>query len=243
MSTVVEQGAPPAAGRSGEPHRRISSFYVYSPGVRMWHWVQVLLIAVLAVTGYFIGSPPPSVGGEASNSFVFGYIRATHFTAGYIIGAGLVWRAVVAVTGGKHAREIFFVPVWDKAYRAELLHVVKWYLFLSRESHKSIGHNALARATMFFMFVLGMTFMVLSGFGLYAEGTGMGSWQDTWFGWMRRVAGDSYTLHTWHHVGMWLLLLFALIHIYSAVRDEIMGRTSTISSIFSGWRTFRDDRE
>jgi Ni,Fe-hydrogenase I cytochrome b subunit len=37
--------------------------------VRIWHWVMVPAMLVLFVTGYFIGAPLPSVGGEASENF------------------------------------------------------------------------------------------------------------------------------------------------------------------------------
>ena len=44
----------------------IKSVYVYEAPVRIWHWVNALAITVLAVTGYFIGSPLPTMPGEAS---------------------------------------------------------------------------------------------------------------------------------------------------------------------------------
>ena len=59
--------------------------YVYEAPVRLWHWVNALAILVLGVTGYFIGSPLPSLPGEASHSFLMGYIRFAHFAAGYVL--------------------------------------------------------------------------------------------------------------------------------------------------------------
>ena len=44
----------------------VRSIYVYEAPVRIWHWTNALAITVLCVTGYFIGSPPPSLSGEAS---------------------------------------------------------------------------------------------------------------------------------------------------------------------------------
>ena len=88
------------------------------------------------------------MGGQASNSFLFGCIRAAHFTAGYIAAAGWLYRGGVAITGGKHAREILFVPVPDGAFWKELGTTIKGHLFIAKESHKTIGHNALARMTM-----------------------------------------------------------------------------------------------
>jgi len=42
--------------------------YVYEAPVRFWHWVMMVAMFVLAGTGYLIGSPPPAIGGEATDS-------------------------------------------------------------------------------------------------------------------------------------------------------------------------------
>ena len=41
--------------------RKVTSVYVYEAPLRLWHWITVLSIIVLSVTGYFIGKPLPSV--------------------------------------------------------------------------------------------------------------------------------------------------------------------------------------
>ena len=45
----------------------------------------------------------------------------------------------------------------------------------------------------------------------------------------------------WHLMGMWLLIVFAIIHVYMAIRADIIGRQSSVSTIISGWRTYKDD--
>ena len=57
--------------------------YVYEAPVRLWHWATMVAFAVLGVTGYLIGSPPPATGGEATHSFFFGWIRMIHLVAGW----------------------------------------------------------------------------------------------------------------------------------------------------------------
>jgi Ni/Fe-hydrogenase 1 B-type cytochrome subunit len=62
---------------------RQTSVYVYEAPVRTWHWINAAAILTFCVTGYFIGSPLPSMQiGEAHEQFVFGYIRFAHFAAG-----------------------------------------------------------------------------------------------------------------------------------------------------------------
>lgn len=218
------------------------SIYVYEAPVRLWHWVNALAMTVLAITGWFIANPLPSVGGEATDAFLMGYIRYIHFGAGYILAIGFLGRIYWAFVGNKHARQIFYVPVWDKDWWREVVFEAKWYAFLERDPKKYVGHNPLAHIAMFGVFVLGTIVMILTGFALYAEGAGQGSWQDIAFGWLIPVFGNTYTLHTVHHVGMWVLILFAMVHIYAAIREDIMSRQTMISTIVNGLRSYKDDK-
>lgn len=70
----------------------VVSHYVFEAPVRIWHWLTVLCMAVLMVTGYFIGKPLPSVSGEATYLFYMGYIRLIHFSAGMVFTVVLLMR-------------------------------------------------------------------------------------------------------------------------------------------------------
>jgi len=35
-------------------------------------------------------------------------------------------------------------------------------------------------------------------------------------------------------------VLFVIVHIYAAIREDIMGRQSIVSTMISGYRTFKD---
>ncbi len=218
----------------------IKSVYVFEAPVRIWHWVNALAITVLAVTGYFIGSPLPTQPGEASANYLMGYIRFAHFAAGYLLAVGILGRLYWAVVGNHHARELFWVPIFQRAYWVEMWGMVKWYAFVSARPGRYVGHNPLARFAMFFAFFLLTLFMIVTGFALYGEGSQMGSWQERMFGWVIPLFGQSQDVHTWHHVGMWGLICFVIIHVYAAIREDIMGRSSVVSTMISGHRTFKD---
>lgn len=221
----------------------MEAVYIYEAPIRIWHWINALAITVLAVTGYFIGSPLPSVPGEASANFLMGYIRFVHFSAGYVLAVFFVLRIYWAFVGNSHARQIFLPPVHRAEFWNGVLHEVKWYLFLAKEPRKYAGHNPLATVTMHLMFVWGMLFMIVTGFALYGEGAGMDSWQFTMFSsWVIPLLGQSQDVHTFHHLVMWVLVCFAMVHIYAAIREDIMSRQSIVSSMISGWRQFKDDR-
>ncbi|MEQ3659277.1 MAG: Ni/Fe-hydrogenase, b-type cytochrome subunit [Glaciecola sp.] len=217
--------------------------YVYEAPLRIWHWMNALAIIVLMVSGYFIGQPLPTLSGEASDSFLMGYIRFAHFAAAYIMVVGFLFRIYWAIVGNHHARQLFIVPIHKGSYWQGVWHEIKWYLFLTKEPKKYVGHNPLAALAMHILLLWGSVFMIVTGFALYGEGTGMGSWQFTYFSsWVIPLFGQSQDVHTWHRLVMWVLICFMMIHIYVAIREDIMSRQSLISTMVSGWRTFKDNR-
>lgn len=226
--------------QNGEQVVQSPSVYVYEAPVRLWHWINALALTVLAVTGYFIAHPLPSMPGEASDHFLMGYIRFAHFAAGYLFVIGFLGRVYWAMVGNHHARQLFVMPLFNPAWWREVLHELRWYLFLERHPRRYIGHNPLAQLAMFFLFVLGSVFMIVTGLALYGEGLGEGSWADRLFGWVIPLFGQSQDVHTWHHLGMWYLIVFVIIHVYVAIREDIMSRQSLISTMVSGRRMFKD---
>lgn len=213
--------------------------YVWQLPVRIWHWVMAAAMLVLCVSGYFIGSPPPSVGGEASHSFLFGYIRFAHFAAAYLFTVMFVLRLVWAFVGNRFAREIFTVPLRlvDPKFWDGFIDQAKYYLFLKSEARPWQGHNPVAMAAMFFMYVLGALFMIVTGFALYGEGLGMESWAFTMFSsWVLPLLGYSMNVHTLHHLGMWYLLVFTIAHLYMATREDICSNETVMSTMVNGWR-------
>jgi len=237
--------AIPVAAKGGDAAElahasTIKSVYVYEAPVRLWHWINALAIVVLAFTGYFIAKPFPTQPGEASANYLMGYIRFAHFAAAYVFAVGLLGRIYWAFVGNHHARELFSVPIFQRAYWREMLAMMKWYAFISPRPNRYVGHNPLARFAMFFMFMLNAVFMLFTGFALYGEGTQAGSWANRLFGWVIPLFGQSQDVHTWHHVGLWVMVCFVVLHVYAAIREDIMGRQSIVSTMVSGYRTFKD---
>ncbi len=217
----------------------LESVYVYEAPVRLWHWVTMLAIFVLAATGYLIGSPLPAVGGEAYDSFYFGWIRMIHMSAGMILVVAFLVRLYWAIMGNHSARAIFYVPFWSGEWWRGFFSQVSYYLFLKKESDLWVGHNPVAQAAMFFMFTLGTLFLIVTGMALYAEQWGWGTYWMQWFGWVFVLFGDPQMVRTLHHLAMWYLLLFAFIHMYMVFREDIMSGETIISTMVNGIRLFK----
>lgn len=228
---------------SADQPRTQTQVYVYEGPVRLWHWVNALAIITLCLTGYFIGTPLPTMPGEASEHFLMGYIRFTHFTAGYVLIVAFALRIYWAFVGNDHARQIFLPPIFSEKWWSEVRHEVEWYAFIASEPKKYVGHNPLATLAMHLLFVWGIIFMMITGLALYGEGAGMNSWQYTLFSsWVIPLFGNSQWVHTYHHLGMWVIVVFAMVHIYAAVREDVMSRQSILSTMITGWRSFKDGR-
>jgi len=245
MSTTTSKdlvditGVDPAAVAASP---RVHAVYVYEAPVRLWHWVNALAITVLAVTGYLIGQPLPSVQGEAIEHYVMGNIRFAHFAAGYVLAVGLLGRIYWAAVGNHHARELFTLPILRAAYWREVGAMMAWYAFLRPRPNQYVGHNPMARLAMFFGYLLLGLFMIATGFALYGEGAQDGSWAHALFtSWVIPLfGGNSLSVHNWHRLGMWGMVIFVMLHVYAAIREDIMGRQSIVSTMISGYRTFKD---
>lgn len=220
--------------------KNVQSVYVYEAPLRLWHWANALSILILALTGYFIGSPLPTQPGEASSSFLMGYIRFAHFGAAYVFSLGFLARIYWAFAGNEHARQLFSLPIYKPQWWREVLFELRWYLFMEKAPKKYVGHNPLAQLFMFFFVTIGSFFMIFTGFALYSQGAGIGSWPDRLFGWVIPFFGQGQDVHTWHHLGMWWILTFVIIHVYVAIREDIMSRQSIVSTMISGYRMFKD---
>lgn len=218
-----------------------AGIYVFEAPLRLWHWVNALCIVVLSVTGYLIANPLPSWGaGEASEHFLMGYLRYVHFATAYVFAVGFVGRIYWAFAGNHHAQQIFVLNVTRPEWWRNMLKQIRWYCFLDPKAPKFIGHNPFGQLSAFFGITLPSVVMIATGFALYGEGTGEGSWAHTVFGWVIPLLGGSQAVHTWHHVGMWVMIWYVIVHVYSAIREEIMSRQSFVSTMISGYRMYKD---
>lgn len=233
-------GAPERHFHGRVDHTMTRAVYVWEAPVRLWHWVTVVSMLFLAVTGYLIGTPLPSVGGEASDHWVMGYIRMVHFIAGHVFTLVFLLRVYWTLVGNEWSKQLFLPPVHKGKFWTGLLQQVKWYLFLSNEPRGYVGHNPLANLAMFFMFSLVGLFMIFTGYALYSEGLGIDSWAGKLFGWVIPLLGQSMNVHTFHRLGMWIMILFSMVHMYMAFREDILSKQGVVSSMVNGYKYIKD---
>ena len=66
--------------------------YVWEAPVRITHWLIALAIALLSVTGFYIGYPFITVSGPAGQHFVMGWMKVIHAWSAYVFIGAVVAR-------------------------------------------------------------------------------------------------------------------------------------------------------
>jgi Ni/Fe-hydrogenase 1 B-type cytochrome subunit len=219
----------------------LEPIYVYEAPVRLWHWLMMVAMMVLVPTGYLIGSPPPAIGGEPALHYFFGYIRMAHFIAAMVFAVTFAVRIYWAFVGNHSSRALFIVPVWRASWWRGLFSQTAYYLFLKNESKLWVGHNPLAQFAMFAMYALGALFIIITGLALYSEQWGWGTTPMNLMGWVFVLFGDPQTVRTLHHLAMWYLLLFTVVHVYMVFREDIMSGESVIGTMTNGIRFWKSE--
>jgi Ni/Fe-hydrogenase 1 B-type cytochrome subunit len=217
------------------------SVYLWHWPIRAMHWIAAACIVVLVVTGFYIGKPYFYTSGSATDQFMMGRFRFTHFAAAGVLVATGILRAYWLFAGNKFERWKALFPI-KKSDWMNMFRVGRAYLFIRQEeAPQYLGHNPLQQMSYTGIYVLAIV-QVLTGFYMYGLSNPGGFFFDA-FAWVGALAGGAQMVRFVHHVATWLWLIFIPVHVYLAIRSDVLHRESTISSIISGNRTVRADVE
>lgn len=210
--------------------------YVWEVPVRATHWLNVVAITLLCATGLFIGHPFSIA--HYPSQFIMGWVRFTHFTTAYIFAISLAVRVYWSFAGNKYANWRTFFPYLTEDGRHKMWGTFCYYVFLSRRLPHMVGHNTMANAAYFGVFILYLI-MIATGFALYSE-YAPGGMYSLMFGWLLKLAGNQ-NLRFIHHGVMWLLIGFVIQHIYSSWLMDIKERGGVMSGMFSGYKSVEEE--
>lgn len=212
----------------------LKEVYVWQLPVRLYHWVNVLCIVVLSITGYLIGNPPSFMnGGEASFSYWFGNVRFIHFLFSFIFFFNFIFRLYWGFVGNKYSRWDNYIP-YKKEQWKNIVDVLKVDIFqVTNKEMVEIGHNSLASTTYFITF-LAFLLQSLTGFGMYAAMSDF--WFADLFAWIIPILGGDLLTRNIHHILMWVFILFGIIHMYLVFYHDYIERRGITSSMIGGWK-------
>ncbi len=203
---------------------------VWEIPVRLFHWVTAVSILLLGLTGYYIGAPCVAVPADTAQAYLMGWVRALHFVAAFALGVALLIRLYWFFCGNQYAGWREWIPA-NRERRRFFWGQLQYYLFLKRDRPHHLGHNPVAG---FSYLVVGLLILIqgLSGFALYAEAFQDGFWR-VLFGWLLPLFGNQ-TLRLIHHLSMWIIVAFFIVHLYMGILAQIEERNGTLSSIVTG---------
>jgi Ni/Fe-hydrogenase 1 B-type cytochrome subunit len=210
--------------------------YVWEWPVRVTHWLIAGSMVVLAATGLYIGHPFVSVPGPPGGRFVMGTMKVIHFWAAAVFILAVLARIVWMFTGNHYARWDKFVPVHARRLRG-IVPTIKFYLFFLRKPPGFVGHNPVAGLAYSAVFALYFV-EIATGLALYGASAHVDSPLRVFAG-LAPWLGGLQTARWIHHVAMWLLIGFAVYHVYSGVLMSTVEANATMESIFSGWKFVR----
>lgn len=232
----------------------LTAYVVWDRPQRIFHWINVLAITVLAGIGLVILNADTLAIPDDPGMIV---LKTTHVYAGYLFAANLAWRAVWGFIGGPNARWGALVP-GGAGFGRRLREFVGG--LLAGRAPAYLGHNPLARIVMtllvFSMIVQAVTGLVIAGTDVYMPP--FGGWFRDW------AAGEShdpalvrpYAPETvdpggysamrefrspWvqiHEYNFFLLVTLSVIHIAAAVFSEVREGGGLISAMFTGRKAF-----
>jgi Ni/Fe-hydrogenase 1 B-type cytochrome subunit len=220
-------------------HTISRKLYVWQLPVRLYHWVNAIVIVALASTGYLIGSPPAlQSASEASFGYWFGAVRFIHFVAAFVFFFNFLFRIYWGFVSNRFAKWDQFIPYKPSQWK-EIFHVLCLdILQICTKPIKSMGHNALAGFTYFLTF-LAFLFQAVTGFGMYSAMSD--SWLPNLFAWIVPLMGGDFAVRQWHHAMMWFFIIFSMIHVYLVFYHDYVEGRGTISSMAGGWKFIERD--
>jgi Ni/Fe-hydrogenase 1 B-type cytochrome subunit len=213
--------------------------YVWEMPVRIYHWVNMLSIMTLCITGYIIGNPPAFIRGtEASMNYWFGTVRFIHFVCAFVFFFNFIFRLYWGFAGNEFARWYNFIPL-KRCQWKEILDVIRVdVLQLTNKKIDSIGHNSLASLVYFVTFLL-FLLQCMTGFGMYSAMSK--SILPKLFAWVVPLLGGDIHVRQVHHVLMWGFILFAIVHVYLVFYHDYIERRGVTSSMIGGWKFIEED--
>lgn len=213
-----------------------SQVYVWEVPVRVTHWLIVVSIVALTVTGLYMHGPFLAPASPVERASTMATVRFIHELFAIVFALSIGVRFYWGFVGNSFASWRQIIP-----YRRDQFHwlreMLRYYLFLRRHPVAVIGHNPLAGLA-YTLVSVGLFAQVFTGLLLFAWVVGTGP-AGLLIGWVGAFPGGIQTVRTIHYLLTFVFAAFAIHHVYSAILVDIEERTGVIASIFTGYKNIR----
>ncbi len=205
--------------------------YAWEFPVRFTHWINTICLIAFSITGYYIGYP--FIHAVSTQQYIMGWMRFIHFVAAYVFLMSMIVRIYWMFAGNRYASWRVFVPMTRRQWE-DMLNGLKFYLFISRKPPYAVGHSAVASVTYLAVFLL-FIFEIVSGFALYSQPHLHSFFLTILGGWLLGIM-NVQTIRLWHHLVMYFLLVFTVIHVYIGWYLDAAEKNGAMGSIFGGYK-------
>jgi len=195
--------------------------------LRLYHWAFALSIVTLCITGFYIHGPWTNSMIEGSASWPMAYARFIHFIAGYVFTSAVLARIFLYIFGNKQERILEQLPVTPRNIKNLFSTLLLYGYIKDGHDEDRLGHNILA-GMVYVITIVAALFQLVSGFYmLYPEVA-------IWEGYGLAIFGSQQWARYIHHLLMWWFMIFAFMHLYMVIWNDVKEPEGLVSSIFTG---------
>jgi len=211
--------------------------------MRMIHWVNVFSIIAAVITGLYIGHPyyQSFISDPAVDKYVMAWNRYIHFIGAIILD---VTSIIVFY--------LYFFSRFEKPYKklipntqniSEFKDVIINLLTLNKTKNFNSSHADSFNVVYFTIFHILLVLMLLTGLQLYVHGlnsgiSSIGAWWPLLLhvstDWTLNMFGGTMGVREVHHKIAWIIIAWAMFHIYYQVWRTIYWREGDIAIVFGG---------
>ncbi len=204
---------------------------LFSPAIRVCHWLRVLAIVVLTVTGFYIAWPF-LMAPQSTDVLVNGWIRAVHEAFGLLLVAITVVRMYLFFFSCSNVERR---SIRDALSPKSWLRQIKATFLVGEPPHR--GAYEPLQLIGYLAVTLLIIFMCITGLALFAadDHEGFAALISPMTDYVTYQMGGLANVRLWHHYVMWGLIIFVPLHIYLVVWTGLRFRQSTAEAIFSGY--------
>ncbi len=229
--------------------------------MRIIHWVNVISMVVAVITGFYIAEPyyQTLIADAAVDKYVMAWNRWGHFIVAIIFDVTSVIVAYLFFFSRfeKPILKLLPTPRNIKEFFAVLINL----LTFNRHKRFDSSHSDSFNTVYFTIFHLLLAWMLFTGLQLYVHGleSGMSSIGEWWPAMLHLVTDWTIPVSSMlvgstampnlmdvrivHHITMWFILAWVVIHIYYQVWRTIFWQEGDIAIVVGGSKFVKEEEE
>jgi Ni/Fe-hydrogenase 1 B-type cytochrome subunit len=201
--------------------------YVWSVLLRLYHWSLAGSIVTLVITGLYINAPWSQTSLEGTGLYPMLTMRNIHGLAGYLFAAAILVRLFLFFFGNRQERIWDMLPVTPRNIKNVSTTLCSYSYLRDCHDEERLGHNVVA-GMIYVLTIIAALFQLASGFYLRLPESVF------WQKWGVMLFGTQQHARFEHHLLMWYFIIFAFIHLYLVIWNDLKNPDGLVSSIFTG---------